>query len=173
MKKSIFTFAVFLFAVLLGFFAAEIQAEKRLYDIDFISRFEFRGRIRAKEIEKAFFPIKNARVAIFEGTTKFELPVDYTDWRGEFSVNDEVHFGYAVEMDEDLAKSDDLSRLHTEGTIVSGTNEVHYFLKVEREGYETAFFDLEPYYVKEEQIYCSTAPIEIRMTLLKREETEE
>lgn len=173
MKKSIIALPSILFPVLLGFFAVEIQAEKRLYDIDFTSKFEFRGRVRAKEIEKAFFPIKNARVAIFEGTTKFELPVDYTDWRGEFSVNDEVPFGYAVEMDEDLAMADDLSILHTEGTIVSGTNEVHYFLKVEREGYETTFFDLEPYYFKEEQIYCSTAPIEIRMSLLKREETEE
>jgi len=141
--------------------------------IDYKSLIRMDGRVRAGQSERSSVPISNAKVSLYDRIRAAEVPVDFTNFQGEFRVNDSFYWGCTIEMEEGYSVEEISKRLFELGNIISGTDEIDLCLKVERDGYETAFFDLEPYYVKEEQIYCSTAPIEIRMSLLKREETEE
>lgn len=96
------------------------------------------------------------------------IPVDYTNRRGEFFVDDELRYGYGlVVADKVMSTSEAIASIGTDAIII-GSSDIEIFLRFSEGGREDLYLDLNDLR-KGDIIDCAT-PIQVIMPSMAREE---
>jgi len=128
--------------------------------VDCLIGTSLKGRVCIGPRTEWCYPLDGVKVSIWDKVRDGDIPADFTNHDGEFVVDDQISFGYTVEVPRTDKSSGfiDFSKYR----VVEGTTAIELLLKFEKEGFYDELFNLAP--LDQGGWIESATPIEIWMT---------